>query len=161
MLENILGAVKEQALSQLGEFGLDQSQIEQTAEVTGESVLDGLKGEALGGNLDGVMDLLGGKGGDLASNPIVGKITEMLGSNLIEKVGLGGEQASGIAGGILPGILSSLMGKFSSSAEADAGFDLGAIMGMLGGENGNLMDAAKNIAGDKLGGMLGSFFGNK
>lgn len=140
MLDQIMNLAKSQAADYLqsSDVELNDEQINGVQDAAQESIVDGLKGELMSGNISGITGLLSGGGGaaGLTSNPIVQKIIQTFGGSLISKVGLGAGVANGLAGGMIPSILGSLGGKFQSEDEADSGFDLSALSGLAGGGEG-------------------------
>ncbi len=154
MLDNILNLVKQQAVGQLLQKGLGQNEADQAAGIAGDSIINSLKEEAMGGNLGGITELLSGKAG-LSDNPIIGKIMGAMGGGLQDKMGMSAEQSNGLTGDLLPGLMNQISGKFNSSAEEDAGFDLGAIANFMDdGKPGGVDDLVRN-AGNMLGGLFG------
>lgn len=109
------------------------------------SILDNFKGQASLGNLGSLMDMFKG-GGDLASNPLIKKISTGVIGDLIAKVGLDKAVATGIVNKLLPMIMSQLKSKANDPKDKSLGLD--DIIGALGGGGG---------AGGMLGKLKGLF----
>ncbi|WP_107038159.1 hypothetical protein [Brumimicrobium mesophilum] len=163
MFDQIISQGKELLSGKLKEtIGLDDSQVNKSFEVAGESAIDGLKEEVTGGNLSGVMDLFNGKSDTSTSNPIVGGIANKFIGNLVSKLGI----SEGIASKVSDMIIPFIMSKFGSkeTGEAKEGSDLadllggggiaGALGGLLGGSKDDKDGKDDGILG-KLGGMFG------
>ena len=155
MLDQITNLVKSQAgaFLQNSDENFSDEQVNGIQDAAQESVVDGLKGELMSGNVSGLTGLFSGGSSGIASNPIVQKIIGLFGGSLVSKVGLGEGVANNLAGGMMPNILGSLGDKFQSEDEADKGFDMSALSGLTGG--GGIGGMVKGALGDKLGGAIG------
>ena len=153
MLDQLTNLVKNQAGEYLQNSGesLNEEQINGVQDAAQESVVDGLKGELISGNVSGLQSLFTGGADGMASNPIVQKIIGLFGGSLVSKVGLGQGAANNLAGGMIPSIMGKLGGKFQSEDEADKGFDLSALSGLAGG-GGGIGGMLKGAIGDAVGG---------
>ncbi len=138
------------------EAELNQNQVDQTMDVAEESILGGLKQEALGGNISGIMNLFNGNEKATGSNPIVSTISNLFVSKAVEKVGISSDKASLISGMVIPFIME----KFSSKDETGEAKDEAGLMKMIGldGDDaiGGLLSGFTEGGGKKL---LGSLFG--
>ncbi len=147
MIDTIISSIKGEITEKLtGDLGVPANNVDDTLSVAKDSIFDTLKGEASGGNLSGIMNMISG-GGNISNNPLVtGMVSNMVGG-LTSKLGFDSSKASSIATFIIPFIMQ----KFSNKAQED-NMDEGDISKMLmGGLMGNMKD--------KLGGALGGIFG--
>ncbi len=107
------------------------------------SILDGLKEMVANGNAKGLASLFHGDNASDASNPVVQQLTEKLSGSLGEKFGLSSDDASNVAGGLIPKVLGSLIGK--AKDPNDSSFKVSDIIRAITGGNssqgGGIMDA--------------------
>ena len=115
------------------------------------NILDTLKNIA---SQEGGADLIGslfqGNNAEDGSNPVVQQITNQLSGSLGEKFGLSADDASGVAGSLIPKVLGSLIGgaKDPNNSSIQITDIIGALTNGNGG--GGIMDAIS-----KYGGMFG------
>lgn len=144
MLDDIINLGKGQIAKLIQEqTQLDSGKTEEAVGVTKDTVVDGLKGELMKGNFDGVMDLFNGNAPTTTSNPIVNSITNSLVTNLASKLGIGEGIAKQIANIAIPFIMNKLSSKETGQASdkkdlveqlgfgGDSG--IGGLLGGLGG----------------------------
>lgn len=139
MLEQLFNLVKEHAGSAI----VNNPDIanEQNGEAVGEvtnSIAATLQNALAGGQFNDVLKLLGGKGGDLQSNPLASQISGNAISSLMDKFGLNKGQAGGIVSSLLPMVLNNLISKTNNPN--DNSFDLQGILGSLTGGSTNGLD---------------------
>lgn len=151
MLDQILSHVKSQLGGELGNLGLDSTQKDKAVELAGESVQEVVKVEASGGNVDGLLDLFGGKK-DLASSPIVKKIGNLLASKLVAALNLPEGMASTISTKIVPVLINTISSKFQQSDKSGTDGLMDIFKGM-GSEA--IFSALKGNASNMLGGLFG------
>ncbi len=158
MLDQISNLVKNQAMEYMqgSDEQLSDEQMNGVADVAQESVVDGLKGELMSGNISGLQGLLTGGASGLTDNPIVSKIVNMFSGSLVSKLGLSSVLAGGLAGGMVPKILGSLGSKVQSDDPANSGFSMDALSGLAGGAGGlgGLIDKVTGGAEGGLGGIV-------
>ncbi len=113
------------------------------------SILDGLKEMAANGNTDELANLFQGNNASDSSNPVVQQLTEKLSGSLGDKFGLSSNDASGVAGSLIPKVLGSLVGK--AKDPNDNSFQISDIIGALTGgdssKGGGIMDAISKYGG--------------
>ena len=111
------------------------------------SILDGLKNMAAQGNVSDLAGLFEGNNASDASNPVVQKLTEQLSGNLGQKFGMSSDDASGVAGSLIPKVLGSLVGNAKDPNHK--GFEVSDLVNAISGGNGNsgLMDAVSKYGG--------------
>ncbi len=144
MLDNIINMGKEHIGKLIQEqTQLDSAKTDEAVGVTKDTVVDGLKGELMKGNFDGVMDLFNGNAPTTTSNPIVSSITSSLVANLASKLGIGEGIAKQIANIAIPFIMNKISAKETGQASdkkdlieqlgfgSDSG--IGGLLGGLGG----------------------------
>lgn len=144
MLDDIINLGKGQMAKLIQEqTQLDSGKTEEAVGVTKDTVVDGLKGELMKGNFDGVMDLFNGNAPTTTSNPIVNSITNSLVTNLASKLGIGEGIAKQIANIAIPFIMNKISSKETGQASdkkdlveqlgfgGDSG--IGGLLGGLGG----------------------------
>lgn len=156
MLDQIMSAAKGELVSQLtSKLGVGQAQVDQTISTTQDSILGGLQDQLSSGNVQGLLSLFQGKGGDIASNPIVTGIAQQVATQLAAKVGFAPDKAAAISQFAVPFVMS----KFTQQA-GGPNFDQSQLMSLVGdAAKDQLLGAVKNrlpggIA-DKLGGLFG------
>ncbi len=132
MLDQLLNLVKQHA----GPSIIDNPDIpnerndEAVADVT-NSIAGGLQQALAGGQFKDVLSLIGGKGGDLQTNPLASQLSGNAISNLMEKFNLNQGQAGNIVSNLLPGVLNQFISK--TNDPADKSFDLQGIFSSLTG----------------------------
>jgi hypothetical protein len=114
--------------------------VQQEATNTITSTLQSL----LGGGGNGAAQVLnlfsqGQNGGDVSSHPVAQSISTNLIGTLMNKFGIGGQQAGGIASMLLPMVLNKLVGGGSNNNAAAGGLNIQGIFNSLsGGKTGGL-----------------------
>lgn len=151
MLDQILSQVKSKLGGELNEAGLDETQKDKAVELAGESVQEVVKVEASGGNVDGLLDLFGGKT-DLASSPIVKKIGNLLANKLVASLNLPEGVASAVSTKLIPMLIGMISNKFQKSDKSGTDGLMEIFKGM-GSEA--IFSALKGNAGNMLGGLFG------
>jgi Bacterial protein of unknown function (DUF937) len=152
MLKDLISSLGGPLTAELGKkFDLSPDKVEGTVSTTSDTVLEGLKDQALSGNVGGLLSLFQGKT-DLGSNPIVSGLVQQVASGLAQKVGLSADMANNVSKFAVPFIMQQLTQKTATEGNMNEN----KIAEMFGG------DIAKNVLG-KLGGgdmgsMLGGFF---
>lgn len=138
MLEQLFNLVKEHAGSAIinnPDIPNEQNGVA-VGEVTG-SIAGGLQNALAGGQFKDVLQLLGGQGGDLESNPLANQLSDNAISSLMNKLGLNKGQAGRIVSSLLPMVLNNLISKTNNPN--DKSFDLQGIFNSLtGGKTGEL-----------------------
>ncbi|WP_298224917.1 hypothetical protein [Flavobacterium sp.] len=111
------------------------------------SIMGSLKNMAAQGNVSDLAGLFQGNNASDTSNPVVQKITEQLSGNLGEKFGMSSDDASGVAGNLIPKVLGSLVGNAKDPNHK--GFEVSDIVNAISGGSGNsgLMDAVSKYGG--------------
>lgn len=113
------------------------------------SILDSLKGMVASGNLSDLAGLFQGDNAGDASNPVVKQITDKLSGSLGEKFGLNSDDASGVAGSLIPKVLGSLVNK--AKDPNDSSFQISDVISAISGGNsethGGIMDAISKYGG--------------
>lgn len=163
MLENLFNLIKEQgAESVINNPAIPNEQNNAVLASATHSVAEEFQGALAGGGLQNIMSLFGAGGnnaaagggiGSLLNNPIVGNIISSFTNKLTTQHGIAADQASGIAGSLIPGVISSLIGKTNNPN--DSSFDINSIIGSLTGSSG----ATGGGGGFDLQGLLNKFSG--
>ncbi len=158
MLENLFNLVQEQsAEAVINNPAVPNDQNSAVIASATHSVADGLQSALAGGGLQNVLSLFGGNsnagGSSLLNNPIVSSIIGNFTQKLVSNHGVDSNQASGIAGSLIPGVLSNLIGRTNNPN--DSSFDINSIIGSLTG--GSQAQAGGN--GFDLSGILSKFTG--
>jgi hypothetical protein len=138
MLEQLFNLVKEQAGSSIIQNPdiPNERNDEAVADVT-TNISGGLQQALAGGQFNDVLSLLGGKGGDLQSNPLANQLSGNAIESLMNKFNLNQGQAGNIVSSLLPGVLQKFISK--TNDPADSSFDLQGIFNSLtGGKSGGL-----------------------
>jgi len=155
MLDQIVGLIKDQAVDHFtNKTDVPNEKAGEAAQAAGESIFDGLKGEVMSGNVEGITGLLSGASGGsdnsgLMNNPIAKGIMSNF-TGKLTGLGISSDAASSASSSGIPALLSSVIGKFSSSDSADSAFDVNSLVSMVGKEQGKnmVMDFAKKKLGD-------------
>lgn len=154
MLENLFSLVKEQGLdSVINNPQVPNEQNDAVLASATNSVAGGLQNALASGGLQNVLSLFGnrensdGNGGigGLLNNPIVQNIIGNFTNKLTNDHGISSNQASGIAGNLIPSVISNLIGK--TKDPNDSSFDMNSIIGSLTGGGGNSGGSAFDFNG--------------
>ena len=142
MLEQLMGLIQDNSQDAIvNNPAIPNQHNEDAMQTIMQSVVGGLKNEAQGGNLGGLMGLLSGQagnGGNLMNNPIVAGIAQNAIGGLMQKFGLSNGAAGNIIAQVLPGVLGSMISKTSNPN--DNSMDFGSIIGgLLGGQQAQQM----------------------
>jgi hypothetical protein len=167
MLENLLQLVTQNAGAAItNNPQIPNEQNEAAVQDASSSITDVLGSHLSsgGGGLSGVLSLLKGGGGDLASNPIVGQIIQQFSGKLQANYGVDGAAAQSTASSLIPQVLGQLANKTNDAG--DSSFNIQGILGALGGADGKFdISDALNLfhgGGDSSqggGGILGKLEG--
>ena len=109
------------------------------AEAT-NTVAGGLQNLAAGGGLQNILSLFGGGAGQpqtsqgLMNNPTVNMMIGNLIGKLTTKFGMNSNQASGVAGSLIPSVLSGLINKTNDPNNSDFTLD-GLLHSLTGGQS--------------------------
>lgn len=140
MLDNIIKELKGAIGNDVQQkAGLDAGNANKAIELAGQSAKEVAEEEVRKGNMQGLMSLLGSKGGASHQNPMVSKIGANLVGKLVEQLGLTPQVAKQVEGVVVPLMINFISDRFQKDKGGLAG-----LAGMLGGS--------------KMGGMLGGFF---
>lgn len=161
MLENLFSLVKEQGFdSVINNPQVPNEQNDAVLASATNSVAGGLQSALAGGGLQNVLALFGNGGNNsgggiagLMNNSIVQSIISNFTGKLTNDHGINSNQASGIAGNLIPGIISNLISK--TKDPNDSSFDMNSIIGSLTG-GGNSANAGN---GFDFNGILSKFGG--
>jgi hypothetical protein len=138
MLEQLFNLVKEHAGSAIIQNPdiPNERNDEAISDVT-SNISGGLQQALAGGQFKDVLSLLGGRGGDLQSNPLANQLSGNAVQSLMEKFNLNQGQAGGIVSSLLPAVLQKFISK--TNDPGDNSFDLQGIFSSLtGGKTGGL-----------------------
>jgi hypothetical protein len=132
MLDNLLNLVKEFS----GDAVVNNPEVpnehnEAVMSASSNSIMNSLQGMISNGGFKDVLNLLGGRSGELSSNPVAQGLSSNLISDLMNKFNFNQGQASQVAGGLLPGVLSNLVSR--TNDPSNSSFDLNGIMSALTG----------------------------
>lgn len=149
MIDQLIKLAKEQLGGQLQQAGLNSSQINPSMDIAKDTVVDGIKTEAMSGGLDNLLDLFNGKASATTSNPFVSNMIAKYAGNLMAKLGLSQQVSETVSKLVIPFVMQQFSKKETGTANS-----AGDLMSMLG------MDKDEGIASvlGKLGG-LGNLFG--
>lgn len=130
MLETLFNLVKQNAGDAIiNNPAIPNEHNDSAMQTVMSSVMGGLQQQAGGGNLGGLMSLLGGGqgAGGLGSNPIVGGMVQSAVGGLMQKFGISNSAAAGIASSLIPMVMSQLINK--ANDPNDSSVDVGSIVG--------------------------------
>ncbi|NLR79264.1 hypothetical protein [Chitinophaga eiseniae] len=132
MLEQLMDLVREHAQGAVvNNPAVPNEQNEAVIGAATESIASGLQQELANGNTEGVLSLLSGNGGETASNPVVGNISNNLVGTLLEKFNLDKGAATQLAASLIPTVLGSLVHK--TNDPSNSSFSLDGILNSLTG----------------------------
>jgi hypothetical protein len=120
------------------------------------SIFSGLQNAVAGGGGENVLQLLGGKAGDLMKNPIVQMIAGTFVKKLLSKFNMSPAAANNVASGLIPNVLGNLVNQTNDPNNSN--FDLQGILGSLTGGGGNA-GGGNGGGGFDLQGILGKLTG--
>lgn len=134
MFDNLLSLVKEHA----GEAIINNPAIpneknNEAIGVTTGSIIDTLKSQISGGNLNSVLDMF--KGGDPNASSVGNAIQSHAATELMKKFGIDSAQASSLVSTLIPKVMDQFVNK--TNDPGDNSFDLKSVMNTLGGDNAN------------------------
>lgn len=154
MLDDLLKLAQSQLGSQLKEeVNFSEQQVAKTADVAKESFFKQMASEALSGNLPQLLDIFNGKATATTANPLVMRLVNQFGGDMMEKMGVSKETAALVSNMVIPFIMAKIASPETGSAE-----DEGSMLSQLGLDN---LDAIGGLLGGLLGGNkggLGGFF---
>lgn len=154
MLEQLL----EMAQSQLGnqfteDPEVDNNIVPQASQVASSSVLNAIMDQVKGGNISAITEMLSGGQTD-ANNPEVQNLVPGVANNLMSQLGIGSDQAQGLAGKAIPVIMNMLNGKVQN-AQSQGGFDVASLLGQLTGGGAQQNSGGGGILSSLAGSLLG------
>lgn len=132
MLDNFLNLVKQhagQAIVNNPDVPNDKN--DEAVAVAGQGITGGLQQLLSQGGIKDVMSLFSGKQEISSSNPAVQQVSGNVVQNLMDKLGLNQQQASSVAGGLVPDVLKNLVNK--TNDPNDSSFDIQGIFNSLSG----------------------------
>lgn len=149
MFENLLNLVKEHAGDAIvNNPAIPNEKNDAAIETAAGGIMNHLKGLASSGGMAQITNMF--NGGNIASNPEIGKISNNVASELMNKFGISSEQAGGIVQKLIPTVMSGLVTK--TNDPNDKSFDLQGIMGSLIGGNaggiGGMLNKVKGMFGN-------------
>lgn len=142
MIEQLLSTIKQtsqEVIEQNPDVPNDQN--EAVSNIASESIAGSIQNMMSNGGIAGIMSMFSGNNAAGEGNPAIQNVTSDLSGNLMNKLGISSEQATGMAGSIIPMIISKLFNKSGGGG----GFDLSSILGSLTGGQGGGFDLG-NIA---------------
>ncbi|MFN8310790.1 MAG: hypothetical protein U0T73_12580 [Chitinophagales bacterium] len=132
MFEELVQLVTQQAQDQIVKNDAIPNEHNEGAinEVAG-AIKNGLAGQLGSGNLGGVMELFGGKGGDMASNPIVQNIVQSAAAGIASKFNVDPSKAQSIATSLIPQVMSHFTQQTADPNNST--FNMNQVVQSLGG----------------------------
>ena len=145
MFENLLELVKQNAGDAIVKNpAIPNEQNDAAINTTASGIMDQLKSLSSGGELEKILDMF--KGGNVSESPVVGKVSNNVAGDLMNKFGINSDQAGGIVKSLIPLVLRKLVSK--TNDPNDKSFDLSGIISSLsGGNSGGLGDMMKKVSG--------------
>jgi hypothetical protein len=140
---------------------------QETARITGETVLEDLMGQAQTGNTSGIMEMLSGQQTS-ATSPLVSGMIPGIAAKLAGRLGISEGTARTLAAAAIPLIMNMMNGQVNQAQKG--GLDIGSMIGgLMGGGGLSGLDGLGNLGGlggkpkgnqqqGGLGDMLGGFF---
>lgn len=132
MFDNLLSLVKEHAGDAIiNNPAIPNEKNNEAIGVTTESIVDTLKAQISGGNLNSVLDMF--KGGDPNTSSVGNAIQSNAATELMKKFGIDSAQASNLVSTLIPKVMDQFVNK--TNDPGDNSFDLKSVMNSLGGDN--------------------------
>lgn len=148
MLENLLKLVQENAGDAIiNNPAIPNEQNQVAIETTTSSIFETLKNEVNSGNLADLGSLFANNGN--ATDALTGNLNADVVSNLMTKLGINNEVATGIAASIIPTVIGKLASK--ANDPNDSSFDLNGIVNSLGGNGSTMTSIIDMLDGQKDG----------
>lgn len=143
MFDNLLNLVKEHAgESIINNPAIPNEKNEEAIHTTTNSIVDTLKAQLSGGNLNSIMDMF--NGGNVNASPVNSAIQSNAATDLMNKFGIDSTQASNIVSSLLPKVMDQFVNK--TNDPKDNSFDIKGIMSSLGGSNsGDILGNITNL----------------
>lgn len=134
MFDNLLSLVKEHAGDAIvNNPAIPNEKNEEAIKTTTNSIVDTLKSQVAGDNLNSLMDMF--KGGNANASSVSSSVQNNVVNDLMKKFGIDNVQASGIAQKLIPTVMEKFVSK--TNDPNDKSFDLNSIVSSLGGEGAN------------------------
>lgn len=134
MLEELFNLVKEHATDDvINNPAIPNEQNNEVIASATHSVAEGLQSQLAGGGLQNVLSMFGnaGSAGGGINNPAIQSIIQNFTGKLTNNFGVDSNQASGIAGSLIPNVIKSLVHK--TNDPNNSSFDINSIIGSLTG----------------------------
>lgn len=130
---------------------LNPQQSQEAIEIGGHSIFDGLKNEAMSGNLPQIMGLFSGNldMNSAMSNPIISGIARNFISGVVTRLGVSPDTATSIVNFVLPLLLSTFKKQVAQNPQA-----LGSLMGSSDNTNQSFASETMSDIQDMLGGFF-------
>ena len=152
MFEQLMDLVKQNSgEAVINNPAVPNEQNEAVMHAASGSIMDTLKGMMSGGGAASVLNLFSNQnsGADVSNHPVTQNVSSNLISTLMNKFGIGGDKAGGIASMLIPIVMSKLVSKTNDSN--DSSFNLQGIFNSLSGNKTGGMD---------IGSLVSQFGGN-
>lgn len=134
MFDNLLDLIKQQAGSAIvNNPAIPDQHNDAAITEAGNSIIGELKNMIASGNTQSVADLFNHQGGNIANTPAAQQISGNFIQTLMNKFGLGQNEASGIAGNLIPSVLEKFVHK--TNDPNDSSFNIQSIIAHLTGGN--------------------------
>ena len=149
MIDNLINLAKEVGGDYMRtDNGLDNKHVDESLNLAGGSIVDTLKQQISGGNLQGIMDMFGSNAANTAQGGVMQNAVLNYAGTIANKFGISSEAANNIAGNVIPMIMSKFVSK--TNDPNDSSFDIQSIATSLLGDN---------AGGFDIQGLLGKFTG--
>jgi len=189
MLETLMNLVRQQSGDAIvNNTAIPNEHNETAMQSVMDGIMGGLKQQAQGGNVGGLLSTIMGQQGGAGNmqNPIIGGVMNNVVGSLMGRLGVSQGVANGVAGAVVPMVLEKLFSK--ATDPADSSVEVGGIMSQVTGNEqaasvdwmgmastamadgkldmsdvmrvaGGFMGGGGQQGGGGLGGMLGGLFG--
>ena len=144
MLDQLISLVKEHAGEAIiNNPVIPNDQNDSAISATAGGIVDALKGQLAGGNLEAITGLFKDNN---SSNPLVGQVSQVVQQQLSSRFNIESGQAGQIVQQMIPAIMSSLVNK--TNDPNDNSFKMDDIMSSIGGgKAGDLLNSVKGLFG--------------
>lgn len=149
MFEQLLQLVQQHAQDQIVNNQQIPNEHNDTAiKAVTEAISSGLSSQLSSGNMQGVMSLMNGTGGNWADNPIVKNIMNSAAGSIAQKAGVTPEVAANVASSLIPTVMQQFQQQTADPNNNN--FTLQGVLGALSGGKAGGLDLGN------IGGMIGN-----
>lgn len=145
MFEQLKKIAQQEVMKRIAKNALGGAATNEAGEEGVNSIFATLQETLLSGKASQLTDLFSkGENVESGTNELVDKLKNQF-KDVLQKKGLGEEEASADADNTIEGVINGLREKFASNSEEDKAFDLSDLANLAGGKGGNLFNKLKDL----------------